>query len=124
MVPFQFRIDIFDEMERLIGYYKPLILSTNIQELELLATRSPFATRNAALSALELTQKCERINVTKECGETNDDVIIRIADKLKCPVATNDATLRKSLRDRNIATIFLRNKSHLEIEGYIRSSLR
>ena len=124
MIPFQFRIDVFDEIERLIGCYEPLILSTNFQELELLATRPPTGTRNAALSALELARRCVRVSVTKERGETNDDVIIRMADKLKCPVATNDATLRKRLRDINVATIFLRKKSHLEIEGYVKSSLR
>ncbi len=124
MIPFQFRIDIFDEMERLVGRHEPLILSTNLQELELLATRPPAGTRNAALSALELAQRCHVVIVTKEYGETNDDIIVRMADKLNCPVATNDATLRKRLRDMGVATVFVRNKSHLEIEGYVRSSLR
>jgi len=37
---FQFKIDIFDEMEALIGRFEPVVLSTTVKELEELTMSS------------------------------------------------------------------------------------
>jgi rRNA-processing protein FCF1 len=34
-------------------------------------------------------------------------------------VATNDRELRRKLRREHVPTIFLRERSHLEIEGFV-----
>jgi len=64
LVPFQFRIDIFEELNNLLGKAEPIVLSTTLD------------------------------------------------------VATNDAELRKRLRRAGLATIYLRQKSRLVIEGH------
>ena len=55
--------------------------------------------------------------VEKNLKETNDDVIVRVATKWRCPVATNDRELRKRLRSIGIPVIFLRQRSRLDVEG-------
>ena len=77
---------------------------------------SPSIQKQASL-ALNLAQKCRQIQVERKTGETNDDVILRIAVEWNSPVATNDRELRKRLRAKNIPVIFLRGESRLELEG-------
>jgi len=70
--------------------------------------------------ALKLAEKCRYVNVDDvSAGQTVDDVIIKIAAKWKVPVFTNDAELRKRLRDISVPVIYLRQKSRLEIDGMI-----
>jgi rRNA-processing protein FCF1 len=117
-VPIQFKTDIFDELEGLLGRFEPIVLSTTVEELEgLLRNRSVKIRRQASL-ALELAKRCKIIEVEKNLEESCDNVILRIAKEWKCPVATNDGILRRRLREAEVATIFLRQKSLLEIEGY------
>jgi hypothetical protein len=77
---------------------------------------SPKVQKQASL-ALELAKKCKIIQVKQRANESHDDVVVRVAQKLKCPVATNDKALRKRLRDKGIPVIFLRGKKHLWMEG-------
>jgi len=117
-VPFQFKIDIFDELEALVGRFEPLVLSTTLEELRSLSDgKNPEKVRRQALSALELTKRCRLVDMEKKAEENFDDVIVRVAREWKCPVATNDRMLRKRLRKAGVATIFLRQRSRLEIEG-------
>ncbi|MEM2110597.1 MAG: DNA-binding protein [Candidatus Bathyarchaeia archaeon] len=119
-IPFQLKIDIFAELGTILGRFEPIVLSTTFEELRNLSAKKPKI-RTQAFSALDLIKKCTVINVEKKPGENSDDVILRLAKELKCPVATNDRILRKKLREEGIATIFLRQKSHLKIEGYVPS---
>jgi len=117
-IPLQFKIDIFDEIEALIGRFEPIILSTTMEELRSFSKKSSIKTQKQALSALNLAKRCRLVSVEKRPEESFDDVILRVAKEWKYSVATNDRTLRKRLRETGITTIFLRQKSHLEIEGY------
>lgn len=116
-VPFQFHIDIFDELEKLAGRFEPVVLSPTLDELETLSKKSPVKTSRQALLALELTKRCRVVEMEKKRGESHDDVILRVAKEWKSPVATNDRTLRKRLREAEVTTIFLRQRSRLEVEG-------
>jgi len=124
-VPYQFKIDIFDELEALIGRFEPVVLSTALEELRSLSDdKSSEKVRRQALSALELTKRCKLVDVEKRAEESSDDVILRVAKEWKCPVATNDGMLRKRLRKAGLATIFLRQRARLEIEGYASDQTR
>lgn len=72
--------------------------------------------RHASL-ALKLAQRCKIVQVEQGANESHDDVIVRVAQKWKCPVATNDRALRKKLRAERLPVIFLRGKKQLWIEG-------
>ena len=118
LVPFQFKLDIFEELSHLLNQkYYPIILSTMWGELERLSERCSPRMRRRALMALKLAGKCEMLQVEEEADEVHDDVMVRVAKDLNCLVATNDRELRKRLRNINIPVIYLREKSRLEIEG-------
>jgi len=117
-IPTQFKIDVFEGLTNLLNQrLEPILLSATYQELQTMAEKGSPSRRKQALLALELTKKCRLVNVKKSVEETNDDVILRIATEWKSPVATNDRELRRKLRKRDIPVIFMRGKSHLELEG-------
>jgi len=117
-VPAQFKLDIFEGIMNLLNQrYESIVLSTTLDELRNIMERGAPKLRKQAEMALELAEKCLLVNVDREPGETNDDVIIRVAEQRKCLVATNDAALRKRLRDISIPVVYVRQKSRLELEG-------
>jgi len=119
-IPSQFKIDIFEQLMTLLNQrFEPVLLSSTFQELRSMAEKGSPKRRKQASLALELAKKCRVVKIEKEVGETNDDVILRIASQWKSPVATNDRELRRKLRNRDIPVIFLRGKSRLELEGVL-----
>ena len=119
-VPRDFKIDIFEEIKRLIGNNAQcLITRTVIHELEgLRANAGPSFAREVEF-ARKLAEKCEKIEDEIIHGEDADDSIIRIASEEGYVVATNDVELRKRLRDSKVPIIFLRQGSYLDSEGYL-----
>ena len=118
LVPFKFKIDIFEELRNLVGRTSELlILSPNKYELERLATEGKPRIRRDASSAMKLIEKCKCIEVACEVGRTADDVVVEVAGRMGCVVFTNDKMLRRRLRNISVPVIYVRQKSHLEIEG-------
>jgi len=119
-VPLQFKIDIIAEIERLIKRSFELILLSPVKrELETLAKRSAPKMRKNAAFALHLAEKCTYVNVSLKPDEPTDEAILRIAQDWRVPVFTNDKLLKEKLRDISIPTIYVREKSRLEIDGLI-----
>jgi len=119
-VPSQFKIDIFEGMMNLLNQkYEPILLTTTLHELQRMAQKGPPKLRKQVYIALKLAEKCQLVNAERREEETNDDVIVRIAAQWKCPVATNDAELKRRLRDISIPVIYMRQKSLLELEGSV-----
>jgi rRNA-processing protein FCF1 len=116
--PSQFRIHIFDELQEVLNRkLEPIILSSTYSELQTLAERGSPKTRLQAKLALKLAGKCRLIKVRKHGQENPDDIIVRVASNMKFYVATNDSTLRKRLRSIGVTVIYMRQKSHLAVEG-------
>ena len=119
-VPLQFKIDIFDCLKRLLERNFELILLSPIKrELESLAKKGSPKMRKNAFYALKLAEKCKYIEVEASNSTPIDDIIVKIAREWKNPVFTNDRQLRKRLRDISVPVIYVREKSHLEIDGMI-----
>ena len=118
-VPLEFKIDIFEELRRLLNRNVEYILLSPVKhELEILASGKEPKTRRQAFFALQLAQKCKLVTVEGN-GEVTDDVITRIAKSWDTPVFTNDRELRRRLRDISVPVIYLRQKSRLDIDGLI-----
>ncbi|MCW4023314.1 MAG: PIN domain-containing protein [archaeon] len=118
-IPLQFRLDIFEELTNLLNKrYEPILLSSTKMELEGLAQSNPKI-QNQALLALKFAEKCRFVSVEKRPNETYDDVVVRVAAEWKCPVATNDKEMKQRLREKGVATIFLRQKQRLAMEGTV-----
>jgi rRNA-processing protein FCF1 len=119
--PLQFKIDVFEELERLLNRrFELILLSTVRHELKTLEAEGSPKTRRMATFALKFAEKCKYVDVASS-GRTVDDVIVEVAGRWKTPVFTNDSQLRKRLRDISVPVIYVRQKSHLEIEGMIQS---
>ncbi len=120
-IPLQFKIDIFEELKRLLNVRYEVILLPPVQrELQAMAQEGSPKRKRYALYALGLAEKCKLIELDEEYADsTPDDIILNIAHKWKCIVFTNDKELRKKLRDINVPVIYVRQKSRLEIEGRI-----
>jgi hypothetical protein len=119
-VPLQFRIDIFEEIRRLLNRNVELVLLSSVKrELEMLATKDSPKIRREALFALKLAEKCKYVPVENDGELTVDDAIVRVAKKWSSPVFTNDIQLKRKLRDISVPVIYVRQKSRLDIDGMI-----
>jgi rRNA-processing protein FCF1 len=118
-VPLKFKIDIFEEVKRLLNRNVEFILLSPVKrELELLAAQDSPKVRREAVYALRLAEKC-RVVAVENGGEAVDDVLVRVAKSWNVPVFTNDRVLKKRLRDISVPVIYVRQKSRLDIDGLI-----
>jgi uncharacterized protein len=119
-VPLQFKIDIFNCLKQLLERNFELILLSPVKrEIEALAKKGSPKMRKNASYALKIAEKCKYVEVDAPASALTDDIIVKIADEWKALVFTNDRQLRKRLRDISVPVIYVRQKSHLEIDGMI-----
>ncbi len=119
-IPSQFHIDIFEELAITLNRsFEPVILSPTRKELQRIAECKSTKLRRQAGMALKLAQKCRQIEVEKRDNESHDDLIVRMASEMGYCVATNDKALRRRLRRRGVAVVYLRQRSHLARDGVI-----
>lgn len=110
MVPIQFGVDIFEELNRL-GFNEFCVPEAVIFEIERLIKREKGSDRTAAKIARSMMGRCERIVATGSA----DDVILRLAKNMGAAVLTNDRELKQRLADNRIQTVSLRQKNKLDI---------
>jgi len=114
MIPGMFGVDILSELERLLeDRYKLLVPEPVVRELKRISEHGKPKERAAARLGLRLA---ERGSVVEAKGEA-DESILRLATQKRCAVGTTDAILRRQLRKLGVTTIYLRQKSHLVVEG-------
>jgi rRNA-processing protein FCF1 len=119
-VPLQFKIDIFEELKRLLNRNVEFVLLSPVKrELEMLAAKDSPKIRREAVYALRLAEKCRYVAVDDSEKLPTDDVIVKVAKSWNSPVFTNDRQLKRRLRDISVPVIYVRQKSRLEIDGLI-----
>lgn len=111
MVPEQFGVDIFSELQRL-GYVQWIVPAQVLGELRSLATKADKGRdKIAARVALGLSECCHIV------GEDNfdaDQAIEELAISEGAAVFTNDKALKKRLFSKGITVIYLRQGRYLE----------
>ncbi|MDD2777456.1 MAG: DNA-binding protein [Methanocellales archaeon] len=107
MIPGQFGVDIFSELERL-GYDRFIVPRQVVCELKSLYEKG--GNKVEVSVALSLLDRCEVVDAK---GLT-DDTIVQTAGEMNAAVVTIDAELRKRLKDKGITTICLRQKKRLD----------
>lgn len=107
---FQFKINLERELDRLLGRYEILVPECVLEELKKLSLKSLLAR-----GALRFAERYKKI---KAYGKV-DLAILELAKKRKRAVITNDRELRMRLRASKLPVIFLRSRTHLEIEGVV-----
>ncbi len=111
MIPGQFGLDIFSELERL-GFDSYIVTRPSVRELEKIDAEGKGRDRKAARIALSLLDRCTII----EKNGFADDVIVELAITEKAAVLTNDIELKKRLCSKGITTVYLRGKTRLSIQ--------
>jgi hypothetical protein len=116
MVPGLFGVDIVRELDRLIERPHELVIpSPVIQELRRISAQGKPKERAAAKIGLILAKRGKVIKVRGAA----DQAILGLALKKRCAVGTTDADLRKELRRRGVPVSYLRQKSHLAMDGWV-----
>lgn len=109
MIPGQFGVDIFSELERL-GFDSYLVPSASVRELEKIYSAGGKG-RAAAKIALSLLDRC----VIIEKNGFTDDIIINMAIEMNAAVLTSDIELKKRLCSKGVTIVYLREKTRLSI---------
>jgi len=113
MICFQFRVDIFSEIERICTFnYGLYVLDKTIGELKKIAEKQGGKHRDAAKIALQLLE-LEKVGIIKTDSEKyTDDLILDYAKKGYI-VATQDKDLKRRLINHGVEVIMLRQKKIL-----------
>ena len=117
MVPFQFNVDVIDELEKLLPSYKLTTPQFVINELKGLKHNKNNTIRLNASLALKLAKSSniEIKDISLNEGETVDDALLRVSEVLD----TNDIDLKKRAKNKGISVVYLRQKKYISIDGKI-----
>ena len=116
MIPFQFKINIFGELDYLIDIpHVYLITSRTLNELRHIGKSIGKDGMAARLAIKMIEVNKAKIEIIKNDAVV-DDWIVEYAQEHKAIVCTNDSGLRKRLRPLRVKVITLKSKSRL---GYI-----
>ena len=114
MIPLQFRVDIFSELERICHFnYRLCVFEQSVDELSNIVEKQKGKSRNAAQFALKLI-KLKDIGVLKAEGRYVDAMLLKNADK-DTVIATQDRLLKKKLLEKGVSVIILRQKKYLQL---------
>ncbi|WP_461461526.1 type II toxin-antitoxin system VapC family toxin [Methanobrevibacter sp.] len=116
MAVFQFKIDILDELKKVVPSYKLTTPKFVISELEGLKTNKNQNIRKQATMALKIAKSgdVEIMDVSTLNGESVDDALLRIS-KSKI-LATNDIQLKKRAKEASIQVAYIRQKRYVAID--------
>jgi len=110
-----FGVDIVSELDRLLQrHYSLVIPKPVVEELKKLAVQGKPAERSAACLGIALAKRGKVVNVKGNA----DEAIFTMACK-NYVVGTTDAELRRKLRRKGVSVMYLREKSHLALDGRI-----
>ncbi|MFB6265870.1 MAG: hypothetical protein ABEI07_02180 [Candidatus Nanohaloarchaea archaeon] len=108
VLPFQENVDVFSELERLLGSYEAYTLNRTYNEA-LQLEDGKYRDRVKRL----VEENLEVIDVDSD--KKADDLLLDLAgDYVIC---TNDSGLREELREGGLPHIYLRGRDHLEAEN-------
>ena len=115
MIPGMFGVDVMSELDRLLQRRYSLVIPKPVAgELKKLAARGKPAERSAASLGIALAKRGKVVDAKGNA----DEAILTMACE-NCVVGTTDAELRKKLRRKGVSVMYLREKSHLALDGRI-----
>ena len=112
MMPFEYSVNLEDELTRLLGKFQILIPKPIVEELISLSKIGKGRKKRLAKSALVFIKN---YNIIDSEGK-GDDSVLFLAKKYQGIVVTNDRDLRNRVKKSSLQTIFLRGKKKLFLE--------
>ncbi len=115
LIPFQFKIDIFEGIERILARSHYFVISSRtIKELEHIAKGTNKDGRSARLAIKLIEANKGRIEII-ENGEEVDLWIEKYAIEKRAVVCTNDAQLRSKIKREGLRVISLKNRTKIGV---------
>ncbi|MBW2998186.1 DNA-binding protein [Candidatus Woesearchaeota archaeon] len=113
MIPIQFGIDIFSEIDDLVlDKYKLLVLDKSIEELKNIFETQRGTSKQAAKLALQLLD-CKGSILKTDSKDYADDVIVDLADD-ETVVCTQDRELRTRVKEKKAKIIGMKQRNYLD----------
>jgi hypothetical protein len=110
MMPVETGVRVFEELDRLLGAYEPVVPRAVLAELEKLSAAGGTEGKAAGV-ALDLAGDCTTVETDESYA---DDALLALATGGEVDsVVTNDAPLRDRLLDAGVPVIHLRGRNQL-----------
>ena len=110
MMPVEAGLRVFEELDRLLGEYTPVVPSVVLEELQSLAESGGEEGRAASVG-LDLADRCEQVASPEPYA---DDALLALGESGAVDaVVTNDAPLRDRLLEAGVQVIHLRGRNQL-----------
>lgn len=121
LLPIRFGIDVFDQLDMLLDIaYEPTITKSVLKELDSLKKGGQPSFKKEISFVLSNLSKYKIIDDDNSNNDEDvDSKLLRLAKENSYIVATTDNELRQRLRNEGIPVIYLRQKNHLALDGYI-----
>ncbi len=114
MIPYQFKIDIFSEFNRICNFnYKLYIFEQSIEELKKIIESQKGKDKKAAQIALKLI-KLKNIEIIKGKQNNVDSLLLNSVNN-NTIIATQDLFLKKQLLEKGASVIIMRQKKYLQL---------
>ncbi len=116
LIPGSLKIDIFDEIDKLINFkYELYIIDKTNKELELIKNKQKGKTTTDILIAISLIkQKHLKIIPTSKSNGVDDTIVSLVNENYI--VATQDKELKKRVKEKGAGVIILKQKKYLYLE--------
>ncbi|MDN5358167.1 MAG: uncharacterized protein PWP76_10 [Candidatus Diapherotrites archaeon] len=111
LVPFQFGVDVFEEIRRLVPNARIVVLKGSIRELDKIAQQGVKERKYVTLAKKLIS--INRVEIIDREGPV-DTELVRLA-KEGAIVATNDRELKRRVWEAGGRVIALREKNRLEL---------
>ncbi|MBN1793293.1 DUF188 domain-containing protein [Candidatus Woesearchaeota archaeon] len=118
LIPGQFKVDIFSEIARIMDEpFEMCVVEKTMDELQRIVISAGERDKFAAKLAIVLAgqKSLKRVGVSRG-RESADDDIVSASDE-NTYVATQDAILRRRVREKGAKVIGLRQKKYLAVMG-------
>lgn len=114
LMPVQFGIDLYDELQILFGDFEMITLEEVIGELTGIS-RGHGRDAAAARVGLMIAQSTSTVVPSGSCANHVDKRVIEYARREGCTVVTNDRELRNALLREGIDVVSMRKEKTLEL---------
>jgi rRNA-processing protein FCF1 len=112
MMPFQFKVDIFSELDRLFGNYEACISNITFKELDNIENKAAKGADKLAVKAVRKLIEQKNLIIIESNERLVDDFLVKNAEDFDF-VATQDKELKRKLKNRT-KFIVLRSGKYLE----------